>query len=65
MLMIAGEEYKEIIEKILFELEVYDCLDEIQKSNEEYLLNCYKPMKRLIGAYEKKVKEVEENKKYA
>jgi|TARA_R110000822_G_scaffold18590_4_gene61310 hypothetical protein len=65
MLMIAGEEYKEIIEKILFELEVYDCLDEKQKSNEEYLLNCYKPMKRLIGAYEKKVKEVEENKKYA
>ena len=64
MLMIVGEEYKEIIDKILFELEIYECLDKKQKSNEEYLLNCYKPMKRLIGAYDKKVEEISEKKKY-
>ena len=65
MLMIVGEEYKDIIEKILFELEVYDCLDKKQQSNEEFLLNCYKPMKRLIGAYDKRVDEIAEKKKYA
>tara|TARA_R110000751_G_scaffold134550_2_gene237002 strand:- start:51 stop:677 length:627 start_codon:yes stop_codon:yes gene_type:complete len=62
--MMIGEEYKDIIEKMLFELEVFDCLDKKQRDNEEYKLNSYKPMKRLIGAYEKKIKEVEENKKY-
>ena len=62
--MIVGEEYKEIISKIHFELEVYDCLDKKQKTNEEYILNCYKPMKRLIGAYDKKVVEIAEKKKY-
>jgi|7_EtaG_2_1085326.scaffolds.fasta_scaffold59846_2 hypothetical protein len=62
--MISGEEYKEIIDKIHFELEVYDCLDKTQRDNEEYRLNSYKPMKRLIKAYGKKVEEMEEKKKY-
>jgi len=63
--MMLGEEYKDIIEKILFELEVFDCLDKKQRDNEEYKLNSYKPMKRLIAAYGKKVEEMEEKKKYA
>jgi len=63
--MMLGEEYKDIIEKILFELEVFNCLDKKQRDNEEYKLNSYKPMKRLIAAYGKKVEEMEEKKKYA
>ena len=62
--MIKGEEYKDIIDKILFEIEVYDCLDKKQQSNEEYQLNSYKPMKRLISAYDKKVEEMAEKQKY-
>jgi len=62
--MIIGEEYKDIIDKILFEIEVYDCLDTKQQSDEEYQLNSYKPMKRLISAYDKKVEEMEEKQKY-
>ena len=62
--MITGEEYKDIIDKILFEIEVYDCLDKKQQSNEEYQLNSYKPMKRLISAYDKKVEEMSEKQKY-
>ena len=62
--MIIGEEYKDIINKILFEIEVYDCLDTKQQSDEEYQLNSYKPMKRLISAYDKKVEEMEEKQKY-
>jgi hypothetical protein len=62
--MITGEEYKEIIDKILFEIEVYDCLDTKQQSAEEYQLNSYKPMKRLISAYDKKVEEMAEKQKY-
>ena len=62
--MITGEEYKDIIDKILFEIEVYDCLDKKQQSNEEYQLNSYKPMKRLISAYDKKVEEMAEKQKY-
>jgi hypothetical protein len=62
--MIIGEEYKDIIDKILFEIEVYDCLDTKQQSDEEYQLNSYKPMKRLISAYDKRVEEMAEKQKY-
>tara|TARA_R110002020_G_scaffold65554_1_gene173092 strand:+ start:5815 stop:6432 length:618 start_codon:yes stop_codon:yes gene_type:complete len=60
-----GKELKEIISKMLFEIEMYESLDKKQRDNEERKLNSYKPMKRLIAAYSKKVEEMEEKKKYA
>lgn len=63
--IMIGKEYKAIIDKMMFELKVYETLDKKQALNEEYILFCYKPMKRLIAAYDKKVEEEEEKKKYA
>ena len=58
------EDMKDILHKMSYELAWWNkCSDEQQK-NEEFLIQIYKPLKRLVSAYEDKVKELEENAKY-
>jgi hypothetical protein len=58
------EEFQDIVHKMRYELAWWNkCSDEQQK-NEEFLIQIYKPLKRLVSAYEDKAKEIEENAKY-
>lgn len=58
------EEFKEIVHKMRYELAWWNkCSDEQQK-NDEFLIQIYKPLKRLVSAYEDRAKEIEENEKY-
>lgn len=59
------ENYKDILNKLEFEFEVFDNLSKKEKENEEYKLNTYKPLKRIISAFEKKKEEIEDRAKYA
>ena len=45
---------KEIIYKIHYELVWWSKLDTTNKKNEEYVLQIYKPLKRLVGKYNEK-----------
>jgi len=45
---------KELIDKINFELVWWSKLDSTNKKNEEYVLQIYKPLKRLVGKYNEK-----------
>lgn len=45
---------KEIIEKINYELVWWSKLDATNKKNEEYVLQIYKPLKRLVSKYNEK-----------
>ncbi len=54
-----------ICQKLNYELTWWNkCTAEKQK-NEEYIIQVYKPLKRLISAYAKKVEEIEQEQKYA
>ena len=58
------EELQDIVHKMSYELAWWNkCSDEQQK-NEEFIIQIYKPLKRLVSAYDDKVKELEENAKY-
>jgi len=58
------EEFKEIVHKMRYELAWWNkCSDEQQK-NDEFLIQIYKPLKRLVSAYEDRAKEIQENEKY-
>jgi hypothetical protein len=58
------EEFKEIIHKMTYELAWWNKCTSEQKKNEEFLIQIYKPLKRLVSAYEDKAKEIAENSKY-
>lgn len=45
---------KEIIDKINYELVWWSKVDATNKKNEEYVLQIYKPLKRLVGKYNEK-----------
>ena len=45
---------KEIIDKINYELVWWSKLDATNKKNEEYVLQIYKPLKRLVSKYNEK-----------
>ena len=49
-----------VIRKMEMELEAYDGLDSNERKDEERQLNLYKPIKRLLGAFNKTQKEIEE-----
>lgn len=53
-----------IVGKISYELEWWSKCDAKQKKNEEYIVQVYKPLKRLLSAWDKKVEELKENAKY-
>jgi hypothetical protein len=59
------EEFKEIVHKMTYELAWWNKCTSEQKKNEEFLIQIYKPLKRLVSAYEDKAKEIAENSKYS
>jgi hypothetical protein len=58
------EEFKEIVHKMRYELAWWNKCSEEQQKNDEFLIQIYKPLKRLVSAYEDRAKEIEENAKY-
>jgi hypothetical protein len=58
------EEYKDILHKMTYELAWWNKCSKEQQKNEEFLIQIYKPLKRLLSAYEDKAKEIAENSKY-
>jgi len=58
------EEYKDILHKMTYELAWWNKCNKEQQKNEEFLIQIYKPLKRLVSAYEDKAKEIAENSKY-
>jgi hypothetical protein len=58
------EEYKDILHKMTYELAWWNKCSKEQQKNEEFLIQIYKPLKRLLSAYEDKTKEIAENSKY-
>jgi hypothetical protein len=59
-----NEEFKDIIHKMTYELAWWHKCSKEQQNNEEFLIQIYKPLKRLVSAYEDRVKEIAENAKY-
>ena len=58
------EDMKDILHKMSYELGWWNKCSEEQQKNEEFLIQIYKPLKRLLSAYEDKAKEIAENSKY-
>jgi len=59
------EEFKEIVHKMRYELAWWNkCSDEQQK-NDEFLIQIYKPLKRIVSDYEDRQKELDANAKYS
>jgi maltooligosyltrehalose synthase len=58
------EEFKEIVHKMNYELAWWNKCSDEQQNNDEFLIQIYKPLKRLVSAYEDRAKEIEENAKY-
>ena len=54
----------DIVHKVNYELTWWKKCDSKQKSNEEYMVQVYKPLKRLISAFEKKAMEIEQEKQF-
>jgi hypothetical protein len=61
---VNDEGYEDILKKMVYELTWWEKCNKEQKDNEEYLIQIYKPLKRLVSAYEDRTKELEENSKY-
>lgn len=59
-----NEEFKEIVHKMSYELAWWNKCSDDQQKNDEFLIQIYKPLKRLVSAYEDRKKEIEENAKY-
>ena len=55
---------QDIVHKVNYELTWWKKCDSKQKSNEEYMVQVYKPLKRLISAFEKKSMEIEQEKQF-
>ena len=53
-----------ICKKINYELTWWNKCDTIKQKNEEYIVQIYKPLKRLLSAYDKKVEEIKQEQKY-
>jgi hypothetical protein len=58
------KEFKKIIHKIDYELNWWSKCDKTKQKNEEYIIQIYKPLKRLLSAYKQKEEEVKEEAKY-
>lgn len=64
LLKLGEEGYEDILKKMVYETSWWEKCDKEQKANEEYIIQIYKPLKRLLSAYEDRRKEIEENAKY-
>jgi len=56
--------HTEVRAKIKFELDVFDSLDKKERQDEERQLQLYKPLRRLLGAYNKVESDIKEAEKY-
>ena len=54
-----------ICKKINYELTWWSKCDSSKQKNEEYIVQVYKPLKRLLSAYDKKLEEIKQEQKYA
>lgn len=61
----GAEGYDDILRKMVYEVTWWEKCTKEQKSNSEYLIQIYKPLKRLLSAYNDRTKEIEENSKYS
>ena len=61
----GAEGYDDILRKMVYEVTWWEKCTKEQKSNSEYLIQIYKPLKRLLSAYKDRTKEIEENSKYS
>ena len=64
LLQTDGEGYEDILKKMVYEISWWDKCNKEQQANDEFLIQIYKPLKRLISAYEERTKEIAENNKY-
>ena len=60
----GAEGYDDILKKMVYEMTWWEKCNKDQKANEEYIIQIYKPLKRLVSAYADRTKEIEENSKY-
>jgi hypothetical protein len=56
--------FESLINKINYEFAWWDKVDEKKKKNEEYVIQLYKPLKRILANYDKKIEELKTDKKY-
>jgi hypothetical protein len=64
LLKTDGEGYEDILKKMVYELSWWDKCNKEQQANDEFLIQIYKPLKRLVSAYDDRTKEIAENSKY-
>jgi DNA-binding helix-hairpin-helix protein with protein kinase domain len=61
----GAEGYDDILRKMVYEMTWWEKCNKEQKANDEYLIQIYKPLKRLLSAYNDRTKEIQENSKYS
>lgn len=59
-----AEGYEDILKKMVYELTWWEKCSKEQQANDEFLIQIYKPLKRLLSAFEDRKKEIAENSKY-
>jgi hypothetical protein len=63
ILELTDEKYSALIKKVKYEMEWWKKTDKKQKENDEYRIQLYKPLKRILSAFNReKEKEMEESK---
>jgi hypothetical protein len=65
LIKLNREYFEEINEKLVYELSWWDKTTAEQKLNDEYIIQIYKPLKRLINAYRQKEELQKESTKYS
>ena len=65
LMKLNKEYFEEINEKLVYELSWWDKTTAEQKLNDEYIIQIYKPLKRLINAYRQKEELQKESTKYS
>jgi len=58
------EHFESINEKLLYELSWWDKCNKEQQKNDEYIIQIYKPLKRILSAHDRKVEATKEAEKY-
>ena len=56
--------FESTIEKINYELAWWNKVDSKNQKNEEYIIQVYKPLKRILANYDKKLEELKAEEKY-
>ena len=64
LLQTEGKGFEDILKKMVYELSWWEKCSKEQQANEEFLIQIFKPLKRLLSAYEDRAKEIAENDKY-